>query len=91
MSIYELDTTAAELKETLAEIEELNAKAEALKDAIKAAMIANSAESINGTGWKASWKNVVSSRFDSKAFKAAHADLYDQFSKSTTTTRFLFA
>lgn len=91
MSIYELDTTATELRETLAEIEELQAKAEALKDAIKSAMIANGCEAISGTDWKASWKNVVSSRFDSKSFKAAHADLYEQYSKTTTTTRFLFA
>lgn len=39
-------------------------------------------------GWKASWKNVTSSRFDSKRFKTDHADLYGQYSKATVTTRF---
>lgn len=91
MSIKELDTTAAELKATLAEIEELTERAEALKDAIKLAMVNAEAESVTGTGWKASWKNVTSSRFDSKAFKAAHADLYSEYSKTTVQTRFIFA
>lgn len=28
--------------------------------------------------FKISWKEVVSNRFDSKAFKATHAELYSQ-------------
>ena len=46
------------------------------------------AEALQGDGWKATWKNVTSSRFDSQAFKADHADLYGQYSKTTVTTRF---
>ena len=52
-------------------------------------MVDRGTEVLQGDGWKATWKNVVSSRFDSKAFKAAHADLYSEYSKSTTTTRFV--
>ena len=33
-------------------------------------------------------KELLSIRFDSKRFKADHADLYGQYSKQTTTTRF---
>lgn len=45
---------------------------------------------ISGYGWKASWKEVTSNRFDSKAFQAAgYADLYKQFQKASTTRRFL--
>ena len=51
-------------------------------------MVEREEETLTGDGWKASWKNVSSSRFDSKAFKADHADLYGQYSKNTTTTRF---
>ena len=63
-------------------------EAEALTDKLKAAMVERGTEALQGDGWKATWKNVVSSRFDSKRFKADHADLYGQYSKQTTTTRF---
>lgn len=91
MSINELNTTAHDLMSVRAMIAELEAEAEALTDKIKAAMAERGEESIQGDGWKATWKNVTSSRFDSKAFKAAHADLYGQYSKSTTTTRFVLS
>ena len=51
-------------------------------------MVEQGTEVLQGDGWKASWKNVTSSRFDSKRFKADHGDLYGQYSKATTTTRF---
>ena len=51
-------------------------------------MVEQGTEALQGDGWKATWKNVVSSRLDSKKFKADHADLYSQYSKQTTTTRF---
>lgn len=72
----------------LSMIAELEAEAEALTDKIKAAMVEQGTEALQGDGWKATWKNVTSSRFDSKRFKADHADLYSQYSKQTTTTRF---
>ncbi len=39
---------------------------------------------------KAMSKTVKASRFDSKAFKADHADLYDKYTKHTFQTRFTF-
>lgn len=88
MSINELNTAAKDLISIRQMIEELQAEAEALTDKLKAAMVEQGTESLQGDGWKASWKNVNSSRFDSKRFKADHADLYGQYSKSTVTTRF---
>ena len=70
-------------------IAELEAEAEALTDKIKAVMVERGEEVLTGDDWKASWKNVNSSRFDTKAFKAAHGDLYAAYSKTTTTTRFV--
>ena len=89
MSTKEINTTAKDLLSVRAMIAELEAEAEALTDKLKAAMVDRGTEVLQGDGWKATWKNVVSSRFDSKAFKAAHADLYSEYSKSTTTTRFV--
>lgn len=88
MSINELNAVAKDLLSVRAMIAELEAEAEALTDKIKSTMIERGEEVLQGDGWKASWKNVNSSRFDSKAFKADHADLYAQYSKATTTTRF---
>lgn len=87
----DLNKTARNLLEVRAMIRELEAEAEALTDQIKAAMVERSTETLEGDGWKASWKNVTSSRFDSKDFKAAHEDLYKAYSKTTVTTRFLIS
>ena len=89
MSMNDLNTTARDLMSVRAMIAELEAEAEALTDKIKAVMVERGEEVLTGDGWKASWKNVNSQRFDSKRFKADHADLYSQYSKATTTTRFI--
>ncbi len=91
MSINEINTTAKDLIDIKAMIAELEAEAEALTDRLKSAMVERGEEVLQGDGWKASWKNVNSSRFDSRRFKADHADLYSQYSKATTTTRFVLS
>lgn len=91
MSMTELNSTARDLMSVRAMIAELEAEAEALTDKIKGAMMEQETEVLQGDGWKASWKNVTSSRFDSKRFKAGHADLYGQYSKATVSTRFVLS
>lgn len=91
MSINELNVTAKELLSIRSMIAELEAEAEALTDKLKAAMVERGEEVLQGDGWKATWKNVNGSRFDSKKFKADHSDLYDQYSKQTITTRFVLS
>ena len=89
MSQSELTVVARDLLAVKAMIAELEAEAEALTDQIKGAMVDAGSETMSGPGWAASWKNVTSSRVDSKAFKAQHGDLYAAFSKPTVTCRFL--
>lgn len=91
MSMNELNTTAKELLSVRSMIAELEAEEEALTDRLKAAMVERGTESLQGDGWKAAWKNVESSRFDSKKFKAEHSDLYGQYSKQIITTRFVLS
>ena len=91
MSINELNSAARDLTSVRQMIEELQAEAEALTDKLKAAMVDQDTEVLQGDGWKATWKNVSSSRFDSKSFKADHADLYGRYSRQTTTTRFVLS
>lgn len=88
MSTNELNTTAKELLSIRSMIAELEAEAEALTDKLKAAMVEQGTEVLQGDGWKVTWKNVVSSRFNSQKFKADHPNLYSQYSKQTTTTPF---
>ena len=88
MSTTELNTTAHDLMEIRAMIKELEAEAEALTDKIKACMVERGEEVLTGDGWKASWKNVTSSRLDSKALKAAMPEIVEKYTKTTTTCRF---
>ena len=91
MSNKELNSTARDLMSVRQMIEDLQAEAEALTDKLKNAMIEQGTEILQGDGWKATWKNVSGNRFDSKSFKADHADLYTAYSKATTTTRFVLS
>ena len=91
MSMTEINMVAKDLLDVRAMIAELEAQAEALTDQLKGAMVDQGTEVLQGDGWKATWKNVNSRRFDSKAFKADHADLYSQYSKASVSTRFVLS
>lgn len=88
MSSRELDSKVSTLRELQSTIEQLQAEAEAIRDSIKAEMVAQGTEVLTGNGWKASWKVVESSRFDSKALKAADPATYALYTISTRTSRF---
>ena len=90
MSIQDLNMRARELRELQSEIEQLTAQAEAIRDLFKAKMIEEGHDELTGDGWKASWHAVTSTRFDSKALKAADPALYEQYTKATTVCRFCF-
>ena len=62
-----------------------------IEDSLKAEMLAKNTEVLAGTDYRVTWKTVVTNRFDSAAFKLTHADLFAQFSRSTTTRRFVIA
>ena len=86
MSNRELQAKARDLKELKRMAEELDAEITAIEDQIKAAM--GTQEEITAGEYKITWKPISSSRFDSTAFKKAHADLAALFTKTTTTRRF---
>lgn len=45
-------------------------------------------EYINDNGTKVTYREVLSNRFQSTEFKKAHADLYEAFTKKTSSMRF---
>lgn len=88
MSKCELDQQAKLYFQIQREIAELEQQAEAIKDQMKAAMTEASTEELKGNGWRATWHNTTTNRFDSTAFKKVHKDLYNEFCKVSTGTRF---
>lgn len=91
MSIHELDAKVKELQELRNMEAELKAEITSIEDDIKAEMLAQNTELLTGQNCKISWKTIVTTRFDSAAFKLTHADLFQQFSKATTTRRFIIS
>lgn len=91
MSKKDLQSKVHELRELRRFIEELTAEADAITDAIKAQMTTEGVDTLLGDDYKITWREVQSSRFDSKAFKTAMPGLYDRFTKPSTTRRFVLA
>lgn len=91
MSMNELETKVAELRELRRMADELAAEITATEDALKAYMIANGADELHGASFKITWHEVTSSRLDSKALKVAAPELWQRFTKQITTRRFIVA
>lgn len=91
MSANEMTAKVRELKELKAMAEELAAEIAAIEDTIKAEMLSQGVDEMQVDVFKIRYKLVTSSRFDSKAFKATHAELYAQYSKPTESRRFTVA
>ena len=91
MSIYEVDAKVKELRELRDMEAEVKSAIAVIEDSLKAEMLAKNTEVLAGTDYRVTWKTVVTNRFDSAAFKLTHADLFAQFSRSTTTRRVVIA
>ncbi len=91
MSMNELESKVATLRELRRMADELAAEIAATEDELKAYMTANNADTLHGPSFKITWKPVTSSRLDSKAVKAANPELWELCSKQTTTRRFVLS
>lgn len=91
MGIHEVDAKVKELRELRNLEAEVRAEITAIEDDLKAEMLAKNTDVLNGQDCMVSWKTVITSRFDSAAFKLSHADLFKRYSKSTTSRRFVIA
>ena len=91
MSRTELNHKVKELRELRHMAEEIAAEIETITDTIKREMTAQGVDMIAGDDWKATWKPMQSTHFDSKAFKVAFPALYEQFTRSTEIRRFVLA
>lgn len=91
MTTIEMKRKLHDLKELEALIAEARAEAEAIKDTIKAEMLTQGVDEMQVDVFKIRYKTVVSNRFDSKSFKADHADVYALYTKQTESRRFTVA
>ena len=82
--IKKLDAIAAQQKA-------LEEQAEAIRNEIKADMEEKGVDEISAFGRIARWKEIISSRLDSKALKAVLPDVYNQYTKQTSSKRFTVA
>ena len=89
MSQHEIVATITELQELRRMQEELEAAIEAAQDKIKAHM--GEAEELTAGAFKVTWKPVTSARLNTAALKIAMPEIVEQFTKTTTTRRFLVA
>ena len=71
--------------------EEAKAEREKVEAEVKAYMKEAGTDTLIGDEHKATYKEVISSRFDSKAFGKDHADLYEAYKKPSASMRFTFA
>lgn len=81
----------AELASNKLMLEELKALIEEQENAIKAQMVADGRTEYIGTEHKATYKEIISNRFDSGSFKKDHADIYEAYKKTSSSMRFTFA
>ena len=91
MSMKDLEQKVAQLRELRRMQDELAAAIAATEDELKAYMTANNTDTLHGPSFKITWKEVTSSRLDSKALKAAAPTIWEQFTRQTTTRRFVVA
>ena len=91
MSIIEMDSKIKELRELRRMADELQAEIDSLQDTIKAEMTARDVDTLAGTDWRVTWKNVTSNRLDSTALKKELPDIAARFMKQTTARRFVMA
>ena len=91
MSTTELTTKIEDIKTIQEMIDELTADLESKKDEIKAEMTARNVEEMTVSCFKVRYTTVTTNRFDSTAFKKTHSDLYEQYTKPTTSKRFSIA
>lgn len=88
MGTMEINAKVQELKELETLQKEIEIEMETIKDQLKTEMSRRNTEELNAGVFKVRYKSVTSKRFDSKAFKTSHEDLYNAFVKESKSMRF---
>ena len=84
-----IENRIKKLRELEARQKELEAAAEAIRAELKADLEEKGVNELKN--FILHWKEIISSRLDSKALKAALPDVYGQFCRASTSRRFTIA
>ena len=88
MSKNELIAKIELLNEYEAMMEEIKTEAEAIRDEIKSEMLAQDTEEMIAGQYIIRWTSILSTRFDSTAFKKVMPDVYKAYTKQISSRRF---
>ena len=91
MSINELDAKVNQIRSLKRLIEDAEAEIAGIEDEIKARMTELNTDELRGDNCKATWKQVSTTRIDSKALKKELPDIAAKYSSTSTYRRFLVA
>lgn len=83
-----IENRVQKLRALEAEAEAIQEKADAIRAELKADLEEKGVDELQTKSFIIRWKEVISSRLDSKALKAAMPDVYGQFCKASATRRF---
>ena len=88
MGTIELNNKVMELKELKAFKDEIQKEIDLIEDQLKTEMIVRCQDEMEVGVFKLRYKLTKSSKFDTKRFKADHADLYEAYKKPSEYMRF---
>lgn len=91
MSERMIENRIRKLQELEAQQKEIEAAADAIRAELKADLEEKGVEELQTKNFVIRWKEIISSRLDGKALKAALPDVFAAYSKTTSTRRFTVA
>ena len=91
MTARMIENRAKKLKELENQIAQLQEQADGIRAELKADLEEKGLDELKTRNFLIRWKEIVSSRLDGKALKAALPELYSQYCKASTSRRFTIA
>lgn len=91
MTEKQIENRIKKLQAIEARQKELEQQAEAIRTELKADMEQRGVEELQTRNFVVRWKEIISSRLDGKALKAALPEIYAQYCKQGSSRRFTVA
>ena len=88
MSTIEITSKIEALRSLEELIEEAKAEAESLRDDIKSEMLSRDTEELTAGQYIVRWTSVLSTRFDTTAFKKVMPEVFKAYTKQVSSRRF---
>ncbi len=86
-----MENRVKKLKALESQIAELQEQADAIKSELKADLEEKGVDELKTKNFIIRWKEIISSRLDGKALKAALPEIYSQYCRTSASRRFTVA